>query len=114
MKKVKRFKSSITAIPDVGEINTKESMTVPNMAMSVDEILRRFASGTLGNVYSEPDYSEDMPDLRGLDYVERHNMVRENKENIGRLRSELNTPKYKVDPDVDVDVDVEKVKHKNN
>lgn len=71
----KRYKKIATMRPskDV-EKNFLPSETVPDQSMSVREIMQKFASGTLGDISTEPYYNEDLPDLRGLDISQVHQM----------------------------------------
>lgn len=62
--------------PDKEKIRTK-SETVPDMALSVREILLKYANGTLGDLSDEYEYSGDDDDLRGLDPAELHAMATE-------------------------------------
>jgi len=70
------------------EVNTLPSETVPNQAMSMRTIMARFASGTLNDISRETEYSEDLPDLRGLDISQLHDMKLENQRKIKELEAE--------------------------
>lgn len=67
--------------PDV-EINNQPSLTVPDQSYSVREIMQKFAQGTLPDIYKEPEFSEDLPDLRGLDISEIFDMKQTVKDEI--------------------------------
>lgn len=59
-----------TYVQEVGERNFGKSMTVPNQAMSPQEILQRFAGGRYIPKF-EPEYSDDdFPDPRTLDLTD--------------------------------------------
>lgn len=71
----------------VGEKNTMPSMTVPDQSMSIQEILRRFASGLPvggAKVAFYDDGENPMPDPRKMDLAEwqetRENYIAELKE----------------------------------
>jgi hypothetical protein len=83
---MRKFKSSVTEgnSPDK-EKNYGNSITVPDQSYTVREILTKFASGTLSDVYMEPEFSEDLPDLRGLDITEIHELKKAQKEEVEKL-----------------------------
>nr|QJB19016.1 MAG: hypothetical protein [Microvirus sp.] len=58
---------------DPGEKNTQPSMTVPDQAMSVRELLQRYARGLPLGGMKTPVFDEDdeMPDIAHLDLAER-------------------------------------------
>lgn len=55
------FKSNYNTekFPDTGELNTMPSETVPDGALSVREILRRFTTNTLLPIAKTPYYDEE-------------------------------------------------------
>ena len=59
------------------------------MGMTVREIMDRFASGTLPDVHHDANYSEDMPDLRGLDISEIEQFREHNNSSIGHYQTTL-------------------------
>lgn len=67
------------------------SQTVPDQSMSVRTILERFASGTLNDVGTIPEYSEDNPDLRGLDISQIYEMRKQARENANALQEAIKT-----------------------
>lgn len=83
---MRTYKSSAIAgnSPDK-ELNYGISQTVPDQSLTVREILTKFANGTLPDIYEEPEFTEDLPDLRGLDISQVHEMNRENKQKIEEL-----------------------------
>lgn len=90
--KKRQYRSSATAgNSPIEEHFTLPSETVPNQSMSVQEILTRFASGTLPNIMREQTFSEDLPDLRGLDISELYQMKEDIKQDISYLDNELAT-----------------------
>lgn len=73
------------------EKNTKPSVTVPDQAMSVKEILRRYANGlplSQSNdlVYTGDDYT---PDLRTMDLVDIERLQAQNLRDIREMEKEL-------------------------
>lgn len=71
------------------------SQTVPDQSYTVREILVKFASGTLPNIYAEPEFSEDLPDLRGLDISEIHAIKQQNAKEIKDKENDLEDLKRK-------------------
>lgn len=74
-----------------------ESQTVPDMSMSVQEIMIRFASGrplsfSRNLVYTGDDYT---PDLRSMDLSEIQELQEENSAHIRRLTDEINERREK-------------------
>lgn len=67
------------------------SVTVPDQAMSVKEILDRFARGLpLGGVRVPVwDGEEEVPDFRKMDLADVETFMRENKQEIEYLQKEL-------------------------
>lgn len=69
-----KFKTPYNAVPSKGEINSDPSMTVPDQSMSVQEIMRRYASGLpLGGQRVPIYHGEDefLPDFDKLDLAEQ-------------------------------------------
>lgn len=69
----------------------KPSLTVPDENMSVRTILERYASGTLNDVAlsRQMDYTQDLPDLRGLDISQIHEMKAEINAQVENIEGEL-------------------------
>lgn len=62
------------------EVNDQPSATVPNMAMSVKELIARFASGLPLNVGKVPIYENgEFPDIDDMDIIERHEYYKQLK-----------------------------------
>lgn len=78
-------------VPQKGEVNTLPSETVPDMSMSVNEILTRFAQGRPLSVSNNLHYTGDeyTPDVRTMDLVELEEMRRANAERINELNNKL-------------------------
>lgn len=70
-----------------GEVNKGISETIPNQALTVRQILERYASGTLMPVSFNLDYSEDLPDIRFLDITELDILAEENSRVIDEHRA---------------------------
>lgn len=62
----------------IGEVNNGISETVPNQALTVRQILERYASGTIMPISFEREFSEDLPDLRFMDISELEIMAETN------------------------------------
>ena len=74
----------------IGEKNFSTSETVPDQTLSIREILRRYAFGTLPPIMSDDlEYSEDLPDLRGLDISELHEMRNQARLDVKEINDEL-------------------------
>ena len=93
----KLFKTPWTAMAvktPVYEVNEGISQTVPDQSLTVREILIKYASGTVPDIFdNDPLYNEDFPDLRGLDISELHEMRREAQEDVKMLQNEINSRK---------------------
>lgn len=81
------------------EVNTLPSETVPNQALSMREILHRFASGLAPDVQRPTEFSDDMPDLRFFDISELHDMQKAARQDVKDIKDELQRRKTeKQDP----------------
>lgn len=71
---MKKFKTQWQKTPYKGIDTGDTSLTVPNQAISVREIIRRFQQGLPleGVINKEPIFEgeEDIPDFRGMDYTD--------------------------------------------
>jgi hypothetical protein len=91
---VRKFKiSSKAGNSKPTESNKGKSETVPDQSMSIREIIDKFAHGVLPDFSHELEYSEDMPDLRGMDISELHNLKREVKQEIKDIEAEIKSRK---------------------
>src|SRR6187431_1217593 len=65
-----------------GEINNMPSKTVPNQAMTVRELIVRFASGLPLDAGRVPLYEgdEEQPDIDRMDHIELHEYYKELKD----------------------------------
>ena len=81
--------------PKHGEINLEPSMTIPDEAMTIAEIVRRYASGLPLTGGKVPMYEEegDMPDLSKLDLAERQIIIEEAQEEIKAISDRVNKRK---------------------
>lgn len=90
-------RSSATGAPVCGELNTMPSETVPHQALTIREILARYASGTVPDVMTrDENYSEDNEDLRGIDIAEYHDLKTSNSNEIETLKQRYQTEQVKV------------------
>lgn len=65
------------------EKNLLPSEAVPDQSLTVRELLLRHSRGTLQDIaHNDIYYNEDLPDMRGLDIVERRQMLDDNKQFI--------------------------------
>ena len=81
--------------PSLGQHNSGISLTVPDQTLTIKEILVKYANGTMSDINIQPQFNEEMDDLRGLDYVELNEIAKQNKEHITELQANLE--KYKTD-----------------
>ena len=69
-------------------------MTIPDQAMSIQEILRRFAQGLPLGGQKVPLYDEDLPfdaqQFQKMDLADKAEYIEANKRRIEGLESELN------------------------
>lgn len=99
----RRFQGNYNRLPIPGETNSLPSITVPDMAMSIQEIFQRFASGRPVNFNNNLVYGDDLggdefyPDLRTYDLTEMQELAEANNERIASLKKELEDKKRKRD-----------------
>lgn len=78
-----------------GEINEGKSLTQPDMALTLSELLRRHSQGREVPMfpveYDDPD--NPTPDLRGIDMADLMDMRIANAETIESIRQDLQKPK---------------------
>lgn len=67
-----------------GEVNKSPSLTVPDDTLSIREIIERYTKGLSAPIMFEKVYSEDNPDIRGLDLVELKELAEENRDIINK------------------------------
>lgn len=75
-----------------GEKNTGVSMTIPEQAMTIKEIVSRYASGLPVSGARVPIYTgedDDMPDLEHMDLADREAALIEAKERLDEIKSKL-------------------------
>lgn len=93
-------RSSATGAPVAGEHNTQPSQTVPNQALTIREILVRYASGTIPDIMTrDENYSEDNEDLRGLDISEYHDIKQQNTQAIESLKKQYEDEQKPAQPE---------------
>lgn len=94
MKRTFRISSKAGNSSDV-EINIGVSMTVPDQSMTIRDIIDKFAHGVVPDLSRDLEYSEDMPDLRGMDISELHEMRKQVKQDIKDIEEEIKSRKSK-------------------
>lgn len=77
--------------PTPGEVNGQPSLTVPDQAMSLKEILRRFASGIPMDAGKVPIYDEenDLPDFTKMDLADREALAQEYAEEVREIKERV-------------------------
>lgn len=83
----------VTKDSDLETLKTDDCRTVPNMALSVKEILRRFNSGTLPddlsrNYYDYEDDDIDSPVIEFKDLTDLTEMSEKQKQVIEKVKTE--------------------------
>lgn len=78
-KQVIKTNGNAQYFPFEGEVNKEPSLTIPNAAMTVRELLIRFAAGMPVTAGKVPLYEgdHDEPDIDKMDHVELHNYYKE-------------------------------------
>lgn len=94
--------TSLTYSPDEEHVceatNTEPSLTVPDMAMSVEEIMQRFTRGQTVTEFEPMYYDEEIPDIDAMDLAELHEYRQElalHIEELQQIQQEIDsrTPK---------------------
>lgn len=93
-----KFRNIINYEEYKGEINTQVSQTIPDQAMSIKEILERYARG-LPIEQFKPNYDDDgvteddyLPDPRTLDLAERQEFAEQYRQEIYELSQKKTAP----------------------
>lgn len=79
--------------PKKYEINDQPSMTIPDQTMSMQEILRRFASGLPIQGAKVPEYTgedDDMPDMEHMDLAERQEVLEAARDELNAIKAQAN------------------------
>lgn len=87
-----RFQTQYDRFNVEEEVNEFPSETVPDMAMSIPEIMMRFTTGRpVPNTSNMLSYHGDdyYPDTRSMDLVEKSEMIEANRERIKNLQKEV-------------------------
>ncbi|AXH77877.1 MAG: hypothetical protein [Microviridae sp.] len=74
------------------EKNTQPSMTVPDQAMPMREIMRRYASGlpiAAGKVPIYEDPESDLPDLTNMDLADRQEYIEKAAQELKEVKQRL-------------------------
>jgi hypothetical protein len=83
-----------------GEVNNEPSLTVPDQALSIREILRRFSHGIPMDGQQIPIFDEnenDLPDFRHMDLADREEAAEQFKQELASIKRR-NTPKKAKNP----------------
>lgn len=86
----RKFRTPFSSMDDenpVAEIVAGVSETVPDQSLTVRQILDKFANGTLDELSRDLEYSDDMPDLRGLDITELEALKHEAQLDIDEIQA---------------------------
>lgn len=77
--------------PCPGEVNKLPSMTVPDQALDLKEIIRRFAAGIPLDVGKMPVFDEDndLPDFSKMDLADRQAYAEQFQEELNEIKSRL-------------------------
>lgn len=67
-----------------GEVNKSPSLTVPDDTLTIRQIIDRYTKGLSAPIMFDKVYSEDNPDIRGLDIVELKQLAEENQSVINK------------------------------
>lgn len=86
-----KFRTQYTWSKIPGEINTMEIVTIPNQAMTVQEIMQRFASGrpipkSVNMMYTGDDYT---PDVRRMDISEYEDLKEATRNEVELLQKQI-------------------------
>lgn len=82
-----------------GEVNPFPSLTVPDQALSIKEILRRFAAGIPMDAGKMPIFQQDqedeegMPDFRHMDLVDRQEAAIQYAEELAEIEQRIKASK---------------------
>lgn len=81
-----------------GEVFTLPSLTVPDQALSLKEIIRRFAMGIPMDGGRLPVFDEenDLPDFTKMDLADREEAVERYQEELREIKERLNLAKSAV------------------
>lgn len=90
-----KFRTQYTRIPATTENNSSPSQTIPNEAMSIREILVRYARGLPINGSRVPIYDEenDLPDPRKMDLADWEALREQYKDELDQIRERYNQAK---------------------
>lgn len=90
------FKSHYNARPSMGKVFTKPSLTIPDQAMPISEILRRFAHGLPLSGEKVPLYDggeDDLPDFQNMELTDRMDAIAAAKSELNEIRTKKRKPK---------------------
>ncbi|UIB81352.1 hypothetical protein [Flyfo microvirus Tbat1_59] len=88
---MRKFRNTASALSSPGEKGFSESTTVPDQALTMREILTKYVQGTFTPQQVQPsielEYSDDLPDLRGMDMVQMSEMNLNTRTDIDNLEN---------------------------
>lgn len=87
---MRKFKNSTMQLLPTPEVLDKKSLTVPNLAPSMREMLQRHAMGIVDNVSYQGTYSGDLPDIRNIEPHELSQRIYENQQRLQALEVQKN------------------------
>jgi len=91
--------STFTSMVRWGERFTLPSKTVPNMTLSLKELLERYVRGQDVSVFDGSyDADDDMPDISRLDQMERLDLARNIRAEIDHYQKNAVDPRDPVPP----------------
>lgn len=81
------------------EVNTMESMTIPDQSFSVEEIYRRFTQGRPLNIERQPIYDGEvlLPNYQTLDLADKEQLRKDVVERVKMLQKDYKTLKTQYD-----------------
>lgn len=88
-----KIQTSLNRLPHKGEVNRLPSVAVPNDSYTIRELLDKFTTGIMPNVFKEGTYSDDdlesysQIDNRDFDMVDAFNMSSEMENNRDRYNA---------------------------
>lgn len=86
----KQYRRTNQAFSKKGESNFSISQTVPNLAPTARELLKRHAQGLTDNAQFEGQYSGDLPDYRGMEPFELDRLMYETQQTVKDLEQQRN------------------------
>lgn len=95
-----RVRTMFNYVPRKGITFYNKSRTIPNQSMSVEAVVKRYASGLPVHQYhQEPVYNGEieLPNFNAMDKIEMDLFMKENKTYLDQLRQEVKNAQDKQD-----------------